>query len=118
VVSSSFLLVRAFWIGTAERAAKSFCQALAVSLGFFTSVFDVPWQASLGGAGLYALASILTSIGSGASGVGPTGSPSLVDDQPSRQEMAEAQRLEREDRAGRHRDDGIDIALDNPKEPS
>jgi hypothetical protein len=54
-----------FWKQTAERAIKSFCQGLLVSLtANVISLFNIDWKAALGAAGLYTLYSILTSIGS------------------------------------------------------
>lgn len=68
-----------FWKATAERLIKTFVQTLAATLtvvvtnqGGFT---DVAWIASLSAAGLAALLSALTSIGSAAA---TDGSPSLT----------------------------------------
>lgn len=72
-----------FWKGAAERAVKTFAQAFAVAAGLGepgVSVFGLDWRAAAGLAAAAALASLLTSIGSDA--VGPSGSPSLVDDRP------------------------------------
>ncbi len=72
-----------FWKGTAERAIKTFAQALAayiVTSGVL-GVLDVNWVHGASIAGLAAVLSILMSIGS--SQVGPSGTPSLVDDRPA-----------------------------------
>lgn len=53
----------AFWKGAAERAAKSFAQALLSVIGVAgIGILDVNWGVALSVAGLAALASILTSI--------------------------------------------------------
>mgnify|MGYP000173821378 CR=1 FL=1 len=65
----------AFWRAAAERAVRTFAQALIAVLGVgATSVLDVDWPGALSAAALAALLSLLTSVAS--SGVGDPG-PSL-----------------------------------------
>lgn len=66
-----------FWRASGERAIKTFAQALAATLSVsgLTSM-SVGWQQALATAGLAALLSLLTSVGS--STVGSSGSPSLI----------------------------------------
>lgn len=60
-----------------ERAAKTFCQALAAALlAGGTGLLEVGWMQALSMAGMATLLSVLTSIGS--SQVGGTGSPSAL----------------------------------------
>ena len=68
------MLTRAFWIATAERALRTFCQALVALLSAnATGLLDAQWQGSLSAAGLAALLSVLTSVASsGVGGVGPS----------------------------------------------
>ncbi|MEU8957837.1 holin [Streptomyces sp. NPDC048518] len=63
----------AFWKATAERAVRTFAQALAaVLVAGATSLLDVAWGAAFGTAGLAALLAVLTAIGvSGAGAHGP-----------------------------------------------
>lgn len=74
-------LTKAFWSGALERAVKTFAQVLAAGLvaDDVLGVLDVDWTAGLSVAGLAAIVSVLTSVAS-AQLVGPTGSPSLVQD--------------------------------------
>ena len=66
-----------FWQATAERAVKSFAQALAAMLGTGgVGLLDVAWWTSLSVAGMTALLSVLTSLSSVK--VGPSDSPSVV----------------------------------------
>ncbi|MEU6708112.1 holin [Streptomyces wuyuanensis] len=70
-----------FWQSTAERAAKTFAQALAAvltndGLGWL----DISWPVAVGSAGTAAFLSLLTSIASAPS-VEP-GTPSLVRTRP------------------------------------
>lgn len=52
-----------FWRGAAERAVKTFAQALlGVLTGGVTGVLDVDWVAALSVAALATLVSLLTSI--------------------------------------------------------
>lgn len=59
---------KVFWQAMAERAIKTFAQALAafMSLAGVSDVVDVNWQNALGVAGFATLYSFLTSLGSGA----------------------------------------------------
>lgn len=55
-----------FWRATAERAIKSFCQALVLALGAdATGVIDAEWGDALTAAAGMAVLSVLTSIISG-----------------------------------------------------
>lgn len=122
MVSRSYLASQSFWAGSLERAVKTFAQTLIAALGVGTGApvigvnliapgVGTLWLTALSFAASASLLSLLMSIASGASGVGPTGSPSLVNDRPSTAELADA-------KAGRHhRDDGIDVALDDPEVP-
>lgn len=64
------MLTAAFWTGTADRAVKSFAQALlllwASDQGF--NILEVSWPAALGLGGGAALLSVLTSIVSAPAG--------------------------------------------------
>jgi hypothetical protein len=72
----------AFWRAAGERAVKTFAQSLAALLGAGgLGLLDVAWTASLSTAGLAALLSLLTSVGSTA--VGEPGSPSLGPEVPA-----------------------------------
>lgn len=54
---------RAFWEGTAERAIKTFAQALlGVLMGGASGLLDVDWVAALSVAGLATVGSVLTSL--------------------------------------------------------
>lgn len=62
---------REFWTSAAERAVKTFAQALAaVGLAGATGLLGVDWPGALSAAGLAALLSVLTSVGSA-----PVGEP-------------------------------------------
>ena len=65
-----------------ERAAKTAAQSLLLFVGAAQGLdlFTLDWQRALGAAAAGAVLSILTSIAS--LGVGPAGTPSLVDDTP------------------------------------
>jgi hypothetical protein len=66
-----------FWKQTAERATKTFAQAvLAVITGGSLGFADVNWGDSFSIAGLAAVASVLTSIVT--SGIGQPNDPSAV----------------------------------------
>lgn len=64
----------AFWRAAAERGVKTFAQtAAAMIVAAGTGLLDADWVQLLSVAGMAALVSILTSVGSGVA----TGSPSL-----------------------------------------
>ncbi|GAA3439960.1 holin [Kutzneria kofuensis] len=66
-----------FWQCTIERAMKTFCQALVAVLGAGSvGLLNAPWSTSLSTAGMAALLSVLTSVGSAP--LGKPGTPSLV----------------------------------------
>ncbi len=123
MVSPSFLLTRAFWLGAADRAARLSAWVFLATLGVPQigdrvgfDVLHAGWATAASyGAGA-AVVSLLISIVVGGSGIGPTGSQSFVDDRPSPQDMAAGQQLVRQGQAGRHRDDGIDVALDGARQ--
>lgn len=53
-----------FWKATAERALRTFAQALAALIGAgAVNIIDIDWPASIGIAATAALLSVLTSIG-------------------------------------------------------
>lgn len=74
---------KAFLKGAAERALKTFAQALVAYLtAGATGIVDVDWGRAASIAGLATVLSVLTSIiSSGLSS--PAGSPSLVMDRPT-----------------------------------
>lgn len=54
-----------FWVDVAERAAKTFAQALAAALiASGTGLLNAPWWAALSAAGMAAVLSLLTSVAS------------------------------------------------------
>jgi hypothetical protein len=64
-----------FWKAAAERAVKTFAQAeVALLVADGTGILDTDWTASLSAAGMAALISLLTSVGSDVvtSGEGPS----------------------------------------------
>ncbi|MFD4630982.1 holin [Streptomyces sp. NPDC058284] len=69
----------AFWKATAERAIRTFAQALAaVLVAGATSLLDVEWGAALATAGMAAALAVLTAVGAsevGARGPGLTEQP-------------------------------------------
>lgn len=65
-----------FWKDAFERAVKTFAQAAVAILALSTGLIDVSWIEAASTAGLAALVSLLTSIGS--AGVGDKESASLV----------------------------------------
>lgn len=69
-----------FWKAAAERAIKTFVQALvaALTVGGALTVAGVDWKAVLLTAGATTLLSLITSVAGIA--IGPSGSPSLVVD--------------------------------------
>jgi hypothetical protein len=80
----SYLSTRVFWLATAERAVKTFAQALLAALTIAQTagtlgvdVLNVNWATAVSLAIGAAILSVLTSVSSGP--VGPVDSPSLVD---------------------------------------
>ncbi|MBV1854918.1 holin [Catellatospora tritici] len=78
-----YLLNKQFWIGTMERAIKTFVQALIAAFGVGSvsgavgaDVTAIEWRGALSLAVSAALLSVLMSIGSGP--IGAPNSPSLV----------------------------------------
>ncbi|MEV6610395.1 MULTISPECIES: holin [unclassified Kutzneria] len=66
-----------FWQCTLERAMKTFCQTLVAVLGAGSvGLLNAAWTTSLSTAGMAALLSVLTSVGSAP--LGKPGSPSLL----------------------------------------
>lgn len=117
--SSSYLFSKSFVAGAAERMIRTFAQTFlavfgvsgasaAVSVNLFATGAGAVLISALGVSTTAAVLSLLMSVLAGASGLGPTGSPSLVDDRPSGPELDAAKH--------RHADDGIDVALDHPGE--
>ncbi|MFE0106112.1 holin [Streptomyces sp. NPDC059009] len=54
----------AFWKATAERAIRTFAQALAaVLVAGATNLLDVEWKAAFATAGFAALLAVLTAVG-------------------------------------------------------
>ena len=75
------MFTRQFWILTAERAVKTFAQALAAVLAASgVGLLDAEWTTALATAGMAALLSVLTSVAS--LKVGPPDSPSTVPPDP------------------------------------
>lgn len=72
-----------YWIETAERAVKTAAQSVlaawAVGDGL-ANAFELDWKLGAGVAAGGAVMSLLTSIAS--AGFGPSGSPSLVHNEP------------------------------------
>ena len=68
---------RRFWKLTAERAVKVFAESLvAVLVAAGTGLLSTDWTTALSTAGMAALLAVLTSVAS--SGIGPKGSPSVL----------------------------------------
>jgi hypothetical protein len=68
-----------FWRATLERAGKTFCQSLVVTVGAgWADVMSVGWKQALTVSAGAALLSLATSVGSAK--VGDSDSPSLVDE--------------------------------------
>ena len=65
-----------FWIAAAERAIKTFAQALVALFVAGVTVLTIDWQQGLAVAGTAALVSLLTSVAS--LRVGPFEGPSLA----------------------------------------
>ncbi|MCZ7414324.1 holin [Streptomyces sp. WMMC897] len=62
----------AFWIATAERAVRTFAQALLAIVGADgLGVADVDWGTALSVSGLAALAAILTAVATSGGPEGP-----------------------------------------------
>lgn len=60
------MFTKAFWRAVAERAIKTFAQAAAALLvADGTGLLDTDWQAAASVAGMAAVVSVLTSVGSG-----------------------------------------------------
>lgn len=74
----------AFWKGAAERMIRSAAASLLslYSLDVFVDVFQLDWKQAASAALGAALFSLLFSLATNASGVGPVGSPSAVYDRP------------------------------------
>lgn len=72
------ILNRAFLVATAERAVKTFAQALAAIFVAGVTVLNIAWPEALAVAGTAALLSVLTSIASGH--LGKWEGPSLADE--------------------------------------
>jgi hypothetical protein len=71
------MLTLTFWKDAAERAVKTFCQALVAVLGAGSvGLLNVPWLTSLSTAGMAAVLSLLTSVGSAP--LGKPGEASLL----------------------------------------
>ena len=71
------MFTRRFWTLTAERMIKTFAQTLAsVLVASGVGLFSAGWAAALSAAGMAAVVSVLTSIGSVK--IGPADSPSVV----------------------------------------
>lgn len=74
---------QSFWRQAAERAVKTFAQAMvAVLTAGATGLLEVDWGQSFSVAGLAAVVSLLTSVAT--SGMGPQGTPSAVEVQQRR----------------------------------
>lgn len=67
-----------FWLAAAERAIKTFAQALVALFVAGVTVLTIDWQQALAVAVTAAVVSVLTSIASYS--VGPFLGPSLVDE--------------------------------------
>lgn len=88
---STFLVSGSFWAQTVERAVKTFAQAaIALLTGQGLGLLAVDWKHVLSVAGLAAVVSVLTSVGSGP--FNQSGSPSLVG-QPRKAAASAAEKL-------------------------
>lgn len=68
---------KAFWLDTVERALKTAAQVFAtVLVAAGTGLLDTDWRVALSAAGMAALLSAVSSVGSGI--VSPDGTASLV----------------------------------------
>lgn len=78
-IGNHSLLSKEFWIAVAERAIKTFAQALAGSLlAYLTDLFGIDWVGILYFSGIMTLLSVLTSVASGI--VAGNNSPSLANE--------------------------------------
>lgn len=76
------MFTRAFALAAAERAVKTFAQALLALIGTdLVAVTDLDWPQMLSVAGTAAVVSVLTSVVS--SGLGPNAGPSLTTEKVS-----------------------------------
>lgn len=73
------MFTKEFWKRTAERAIKTFAQAL-IATGIVVGATSKEWQAAGLAAVIAAVLSVVTSVAS--EGVGEKGTPSLVDPAP------------------------------------
>lgn len=64
------MFTRHFWVDAAERAVKTFAQALVAVLVVGTPIYEIAWVEGLGIAATATVASLLTSLASSASGKG------------------------------------------------
>lgn len=60
--SGSIYASKTFWRGLAERAVKTFCQALLAFIPASATLAGVEWEQALAAAALAALLSVLTSL--------------------------------------------------------
>lgn len=68
-----------FWVASAERAVKTFAQALVALIGTgAVNIISLDWTQMLGVAATAAVVSVLTSVAS--ANFGPNPGPSLVDE--------------------------------------
>ncbi|MFG2650458.1 holin [Streptomyces sp. NPDC048436] len=76
-----------FWKATAERALRTFAQALAaVLVAGATTLLDVDWKAALATAGMATLLAVLTAVGAsraGTHGPGITETPTVRQRRPA-----------------------------------
>ena len=78
---SQTLFTEAFFVALAERAARTFAQALAAFLvASTTGLLEVDWPQALSVTGMATLLSVLTSLAAGASS--PASGPSLGTEVP------------------------------------
>ena len=76
------MFTRQFWTLTTERMIKTFAQTLASVLAASgAGLLSAGWTAALSAAGMAAVVSVLTSVGS--LKIGPADSPSVVPTQPA-----------------------------------
>ncbi|MGK5627527.1 holin [Streptomyces sp. URMC 123] len=80
------MFTAAFWKATAERAIRTFAQALAAVLtAGATDLISVDWKAALSTAGMAALLAVLTALAT--SGIGAKGGPGVMES-PARRASA------------------------------